>query len=80
MTTAPTSPIARMTAEVRLGAQGGCIYTRIVLLSQIIKCFINISLVSSKRCKCQPEVSLLPPSGTATASLLSDWCVGWSTI
>ena len=60
-------------------ALGGCIYTKIVLLSQIINEFFTTPITSASGAKCSPKVSLLPPSRPATASLLPECCFGYLT-
>jgi hypothetical protein len=41
---------------------------------------LTFLISSASGAKCRPKASLLAPSGPATASLLSDWFIGWSTI
>src|SRR5262249_13575738 len=50
------------------------------LVCQVISAILTFIISSASGAKCRPKVSLLPPSGPATASLLCDWCIGWPTI
>ncbi len=50
------------------------------ILSNHKSAFFTNPVPSASGAKCQPRVSLLPPSGPAIASLLLECCFGWLTI